>query len=138
MKAITREWIARAEDDLLAAQLLLAQPELTNVVAFHPQQVVEKCLKAALEESGNAAPKTHSLTRLQSLIESHVSVVVERDMLDRLEAIYIAARYPGEMGLLPAGKPTQAEAEELYRFAQGFLEQIRTVLARKAANDLPE
>jgi HEPN domain-containing protein len=42
MKAITHEWLNRAEDDLLAAKLLLAQPELTNMVAFHAQQSVEK------------------------------------------------------------------------------------------------
>ena len=44
MKAITREWLARAEDDLAAARLLLAQEDLTNVVAFHAQQAVEKTL----------------------------------------------------------------------------------------------
>lgn len=42
MKAITSEWLARALDDLLAAEVLLTQPELTNMVAFHAQQTVEK------------------------------------------------------------------------------------------------
>lgn len=50
MKAITREWLARAADDLAAARLLLTQENLTNVVAFHAQQTVEKILKAAIEE----------------------------------------------------------------------------------------
>jgi HEPN domain-containing protein len=51
MKAITREWLAKADEDLAAAQALLAHPELTNIVAFHAQQAVEKALKAALEDS---------------------------------------------------------------------------------------
>ena len=38
MKAITREWLDRASDDLAAARLLLSQEDLTNVVAFHAQQ----------------------------------------------------------------------------------------------------
>ena len=50
MKATTAEWIARAADDLKAAEGLIAQPELTNIVAFHAQQAVEKALKAAIEE----------------------------------------------------------------------------------------
>ena len=38
MKDITREWLARAGDDLAAARVLLSQAELTNMVAFHAQQ----------------------------------------------------------------------------------------------------
>jgi len=44
MKAITREWLDRAGEDLKTAELLLTQPELTNMVAFHTQQTVEKTL----------------------------------------------------------------------------------------------
>lgn len=51
MKAITGEWLERAKDDLYAAEILLQHPELTNMVAFHAQQVVEKSLKAILEEA---------------------------------------------------------------------------------------
>ncbi|MBP6440073.1 MAG: HEPN domain-containing protein [Caldilineaceae bacterium] len=50
MKATTAEWLARAADDLKAAEVLIAQPDLTNIVAFHAQQAVEKALKAAIEE----------------------------------------------------------------------------------------
>ncbi len=128
MKAITHEWLARAEDDLLAAEILLAQPELTNMVAFHAQQTVEKTLKAILEESEIAAVRTHSLTRLHSLISPHVSISIDQDMLDRLEAVYIQSRYPGEMGLLPSGKPTQAEARAFYRFAHQLFHEVQTAL----------
>ena len=138
MKAITREWLNRVEDDLLAAKLLLAQPELTNMVAFHAQQAVEKTLKAALEESDIAAFKTHSLTRLYSLLSSRVPISIQQDMLDRLEAVYIQSRYPGEMGLLPYGKPTQTEAQEFYSFAQQLYSQIQTALETAEDSDSPE
>lgn len=45
-------------------------------------------------------------------------------MLDRLDAVYIEARYPGELGLLPYGKPTQAEAKDFYEFARQFYQQV--------------
>lgn len=129
MKAITREWLDRAGDDLTAAELLLTRSDLTNMVAFHSQQTVEKTLKAILEESDIAPMRTHSLTRLYSLIEAYVSVPVDHDMLDRLDAVYIEARYPGEMGLLPQGKPSQAEANRFYNFALNFYRQVQRVLS---------
>jgi hypothetical protein len=57
------------------------------------------------------------------------SLSLDQDMLDRLEAVYIESRYPGEMGLLPYGKPTEKEAKQFYDFAQHFYEQVQTVLA---------
>ena len=128
MKAITHEWLARAEDDLLAAEILLTQPELTNMVAFHAQQAAEKTLKAILEESEIAAVRTHSLTRLYRLVEPYISISIDQDMLDRLEAVYIQSRYPGEMGLLPSGKPSPAEAQAFYSFAQKLFQEVQTVL----------
>ena len=49
-------------------------------------------------------------------------------MLDRLEAVYIQSRYPGEMGLLPSGKPSQAEAQAFYNFAQKWFQEVKTTL----------
>ncbi len=43
MKAITREWLTKAAEDLAAAQALLAHPDLTNMVAFHTQQPLRRC-----------------------------------------------------------------------------------------------
>ncbi len=49
MKAITREWLDRAEDDLSAAEMLLPRPALTNMVAFPAQQAVEKNIESYSE-----------------------------------------------------------------------------------------
>lgn len=135
MKAITSEWLARALDDLLAAEVLLTQPELTNMVAFHAQQTVEKTLKAVLEESEIAAVRTHSLTRLYNLIEPHISISVDQDMLDRLEAVYTQSRYPGEMGLLPSGKPSQSEAQAFFSFAHQLFHETQTALETKGEDN---
>jgi len=125
MKAITREWIARSSDDLSAAEALLAREDLTNIVAFHAQQAVEKALKAVIEERGLGLLKTHSLIRLYEMVETDFPVITDMDMLDRLEAVYIEARYPGEMGLLPYGKPTPEDASAFFRFAQDVLQRVR-------------
>jgi HEPN domain-containing protein len=134
MKAITHEWLARAADDLAAAGVLLAHDELTNVVAFHAQQAVEKALKAAVEELDLALVRTHSLTRLYALIRPHGPQIEDLDMLDRLEAVYLAARYPSEMGLLPCGKPTSAEVRALYHFAHEVVAQLQAWLETCAAS----
>jgi HEPN domain-containing protein len=128
MRAITREWLARAADDLAAAKVLLAREDLTNVVAFHAQQALEKALKAAIEELRLDLVRTHSLVRLYELIRSHYPVIEDLDMLDRLEAVYITTRYPGEMGLLPYGKPVPEEAAAFYYFAEGVFQQIQARL----------
>jgi len=72
--------------------------------------------------------RTHSLTRLYGLIESDIAIAVDQDMLDRLDAVYIESRYPGEMGLLPHGKPTQKEAKGFYTFARKFYKQVQDSL----------
>ncbi len=128
MKPITHEWLARATDDLATAQVLLPHEHLTNMVAFHAQQGVEKALKAAIEELDLGLVKTHSLTRLYEMVRPHYPLIVDMDMLDRLEAVYIEARYPGEMGLLPSGKPTPEEASGLFHFANDIFQRLQASL----------
>jgi HEPN domain-containing protein len=59
MKQITKEWLTAAEDDLIAARTLAHNNRLTNLVAFHCQQCLEKCFKAMIEELDKASIKSH-------------------------------------------------------------------------------
>jgi HEPN domain-containing protein len=69
MKKLTAEWLAKAEDDLATARKLLrGKPVLTDPVAFHGQQAVEKFLKALLQEWGLPIPRTHDIPRLIDLL----------------------------------------------------------------------
>ena len=52
------------------------------------------------------------------------------DVLDRLNQLYIKARYLGERGLFPAGKPSQEEPQLFQRVARRNYEQIRERLQR--------
>lgn len=135
MKAITCEWLDRAHDDLNAAHALLHYPDLTHVAAFHAQQATEKALKAALEEYDLGLLKTHSLTRLLEVVNSRLTVMLDQDMLDRLEAVYIEARYPSELGLLPYDKPSQKDAMEFCAFAQDAYQRICLALQTEPAGD---
>ena len=50
MKATTQQWLDLAKTDLRSCQNNLLDDYVTNIVAFHSQQAVEKVLKALLEE----------------------------------------------------------------------------------------
>lgn len=50
MKPVTKEWLKAADDDIVAMRRMLDAEEITNVVAFHAQQCIEKLFKAIIEE----------------------------------------------------------------------------------------
>jgi len=53
MKAITSEWVHKAEGDFLTAQReMKAAPANYDAVCFHAQQCAEKYIKARLVEEG--------------------------------------------------------------------------------------
>jgi len=106
MKAITQEWLNYAKADLRNCEHIIKDEFLTNIVAFHSQQTVEKCFKAIIEENG--------------IIENHINFSVDENLLDLLDRVYTSSRYPSDTGLLPDGKPNIEEAKEMYKFAQKF------------------
>ncbi|HCY40862.1 MAG TPA: hypothetical protein DHV48_05825 [Prolixibacteraceae bacterium] len=123
MKQTTKEWFIAAEDDLLAAKKLGDEDRLTNVVAFHCQQCLEKCFKAAIEEQGMSAIKSHDLLRLQQNARLQLSEP-EIILLTIINEVYIDARYPGDLGLLPHGKPTQAEVKTFIEFCETLYKKV--------------
>lgn len=61
MKEKTKAWLDFAARDIEAARKLADDEYLANVVLFHSQQCVEKCLKAVLEENDQNVPKIHGV-----------------------------------------------------------------------------
>ncbi|MFO3796695.1 MAG: HEPN domain-containing protein, partial [Anaerolineales bacterium] len=51
-------------------------------------------------------PKDHSTIRLYGLAADLLKAELDPDILTDLDDLYIDARYPGELGLLPYGRPT--------------------------------
>jgi HEPN domain-containing protein len=124
MKQLTKEWINAAGDDLTTIEHLLDNPILTNIIAFHSQQVIEKSIKAIIEEFGISFTKTHNLQSLLIKVEDVIPLFVNELIISELDRLYIDARYPGDMGLMPYGKPTLEEAKGYYQEALKIKKQI--------------
>lgn len=69
MKRSAEAWLELAARDLEAAQLLVGNEYVANIVIFHCQQCVEKSLKALLEEAGGGVPRVHGIHKLSTLVE---------------------------------------------------------------------
>jgi len=117
VKRITRDWLLSAEMDLRSIERMLDEEFLAPVACFHAQQCVEKSLKAILEEKGVRPPKTHDILRLYGLVSERASLELDLRMLQVLNDLYVDARYPGELGLLPYGRPSPDDARQFYEFA---------------------
>lgn len=123
MKAITSEWVRKAEGDLLTAQReMKATPANYDAVCFHSQQCAEKYIKARLVEEGIEFPKTHDLSALLNrLLPIEPGWDVLQESLDRLTALAVEVRYPGLF-------VDARDAEEALRTAERVRSLIRTSL----------
>ena len=127
-REIAREWLRSAEADLRTIERILDDESLTHVVAFHAQQCVEKCLKALLEFRDRPVPKDHSTARLYGLAADILGLELDPDLLADLDDLYIDARYPGELGLLPYGRPTLKDAQRFFVFAEEVYRRARGII----------
>jgi len=127
-RELARAWLESAEADLRTMQRLLGDEDLTHVVAFHAQQCVEKSLKALLEFQDRPVPKEHSTIRLYGLVRDILRMELDKDILTDLDDLYIDARYPGELGLLPHGRPTLEDARRFYEFAAEVYQNVRRII----------
>lgn len=110
-----REWLAKADDDLATARIVLATTSPpTCPAAFHCQQIVEKCLKALLIQENIVFGRTHRLVDLGKLLAQRFPEI-ER-YFDLFEAMTVYAadyRYPGTYT-----PPTVEEAGQLLADAE--------------------
>ena len=114
MKKISDEWLKAAADDLSVIAKIISDDHLTHMVAFHSQQAIEKSLKAVMEEFEIDQIKIHNLERLLELVSGHIKPEINIMIIEKLDKLYIDARYPADLGLLPDGKPTIDDARILY------------------------
>ncbi len=128
MKETSEQWLRAAADDLRVVARIASDEYLAHMVAFHSQQCIEKALKAVIEEFELGHIRIHNLGRLFEIVRPKVTLDVDAVLVETLDKLYIDARYPGELGLLPNGKPTREDAQRLYRFAQRLHEEIKRML----------
>ena len=128
MNPITEEWFDRAKEDLDVALEIISKEHLTNMVAFHSQQAVEKTLKGIIEEYEIGFVKTHNLELLLGMVLKQMSLDLDLNIIKRLDEVYISTRYPGDLGLLPSGRPTIQDAKELFDFADALYHDVKNLL----------
>ena len=119
MKKQVKDWIVLADKDLYASEILIKDEHpLTNIVAFHCQQTIEKYLKAFLIENDIPLIKIHDLIKLNGMIKEIKDLRIDEKRLIPINEVYVEARYPGELGLMPDGEPTNEQALEFIDFAK--------------------
>ena len=68
-RILVNEWLAKAEEDWTAANVLLAEKVLlVATIGFHAQQAAEKYLKAFLVANQVEFPKTHDLEEILDMV----------------------------------------------------------------------
>jgi HEPN domain-containing protein len=99
MKALTREWIEKAEGDFATALRERRARRAPNhdAACFHAQQCIEKYLKARLVQENIRFPRTHDLDCLLDLnLPLDPLWSAFRPMLVELTRFAVGVRYPGE------------------------------------------
>lgn len=128
MKKLTENWLKAAKDDLDVIERIIKDAHLSHMVAFHAQQCLEKLFEAVIEEHDIETQKIHKLVTLYGRIESFLGEEMDLQLLKTLDSLYIEARYPGELELLPNGRPTQDDAENFYSYVCNAFERVSKYL----------
>lgn len=97
-QATALEWLNAAREDVVVADLALAQldqpPGLAGPVCWHAQQIVERSLKAALFLEQIRVPPTHELDDLAKLLPDEIRHWTAGLDLEWLRNQGFAGRYP--------------------------------------------
>ena len=124
MKKVTEEWLHSANDDLLVIEKIASDEHLTHMIAFHAQQCIEKSCKAVIEEYEIGTVRIHNLERLFEIITDYLTIDADSALIQMLDKLYVESRYPGDLGLLPNGKPSVARALQFRDLARSICETI--------------
>lgn len=126
---VLREWLAKAENDLLTAVHMLGLKEAcpTDTVCFHAQQCVEKYIKALLVYRGIPFPKIHDIYELRALLPPRFRPKLDRKAQDRLTEFATVTRYPN-----PDPVISLAEARKYIAIARRVRKEVRQHLPRAA------
>ena len=125
LRNVVVEWIAFADDDLKAAELL-GRGGHARQAAYHAQQAAEKFIKAALiRHQVKFEARSHEIYDLRhSLSQAAPDLASTLEVADFLSRFATARRYPG------GGRPVNSkQAEEAVRAAQTIAERVRVALA---------
>jgi HEPN domain-containing protein len=124
MNGVLKEWIDKAEGDLIVALREYRARKAPNhdAACFHAQQCVEKYLKAVLMNERIPIRRTHDLVSLlQECLPNHPLWDAMRPDLERLSQSAVKVRYPGESA-------TREQASRAIAMARRCRAEIRLAL----------
>ncbi len=125
IRELVLEWVSKAEDDLLDAEVLISykRPRLDGT-AFHCQQCAEKYLKAFLVAREVEFPKTHEIKELLELVETADAALAESlGDATALTPYGVVIRYPTDF---PKVSPDLAK--EAFELALKVKDAVRAAL----------
>lgn len=123
-------WLASADEDLKAAELLSAAGIL-GLACFHCQQAAEKALKGLLMARSGTYPKSHSLEQL--VLMGGVTKDERRAWraaCQRLDEFYLPFRYPDAAPADSAGEPTPEDVSEALTAAKKIVDEVQRAVGQ--------
>ena len=124
MKKQANDWLLAADDDLRVIAKIIDDESLTNMIAYHSQQAIEKSLKSILEEYESKVPRIHNIIKLKEMTEKYINIDIDKELLEQVNDVYSDTRYPSDIGLIPSGKPSLKIAKRFYNFAVNIKNEI--------------
>jgi HEPN domain-containing protein len=115
---LVRNWLRKAESDLVAATLAIRAEAALDTACFHAQQAAEKLLKAYLLAHNIEFPLTHNLARLLLLCEARDPAFSRLlPLAESLTPYAVELRYDGEFWpTLEVAREARESAVEIKRF----------------------
>lgn len=124
MKKQAKDWLLAADDDLRVIEKIIDDTSLTNMIAYHSQQAIEKSFKSILEEYESKVPRIHNIIKLKEMTEKFINIDIDKELLEQINDVYSDTRYPSDIGLIPSGKPGIDLAKRFYNSAKSIKNEI--------------
>ena len=131
MKKQVENWLDAASDDIRLIEKIGEDESLTNMIAFHAEQAVEKSFKAVLEQYESKVPRIHNIIKLKELIEKNIKIDLDKRLLIEISEVYTETRYPSDLGLIPTGKPSIKTALNYKKFAKDIYKKVLAELSNE-------
>ncbi len=117
MKEEIKRWIGLAKDDFKSAEINFNNKRY-YVCVFLSQQSAEKILKAVLISKTGKLIKTHDLFFIARKVDAPENIL---KMCEKLNNVYLDARYGDVGGKLPSKKFNMKNSIELLKHAEEIL-----------------
>ncbi len=133
LKTLVEQWFVKSRQDLWMGKTAIEHTGAPyDMIAFHAQQAVEKCLKGLLTFYQIDFPKTHDINELVKLLGKVWDPLPGAiESADDLTDYAVMTRYPHEFEEVSKSEAKQAldAALEVYNLSVDYLKQQGLTLA---------